>query len=68
MISEKKITKSYSVFHTEQKMEFEKFNCFFVDFWKYCFGRIKVILTVVGGEYKLDITQQICFAYQLTGF
>ena len=62
------MTKSYSVFNTEQKVQFEKFNCFFVDFWKYSFGRIKVILAVVGGEYTLDITQQICFAYQLTGF
>ena len=49
------MTKSYSVFNTEQKVEFEKFNCFFVDFWKYSFGRIKVILTVVGGEYTLDL-------------
>ena len=40
MISEK------IVFHLEQKMEFEKFNCFFVDFLRYSFGRIKVISTV----------------------
>ena len=33
--------KSCSVFHTEQKMEFEKFNCFFIDFLRYSFVRIK---------------------------
>ena len=46
--------KSYSVFHIEQKTEFEKFNCFFVKFLRSSFGRIKVI--------------RFCFAYQLTGF
>ena len=60
--------KSYSVFHIEQKMEFEKFNCFFIDFLRYSFGRIKVISTVVEREYTPDITWQICFVYQLTGF
>ena len=40
----------------------------FVDFLRYNFGRIKVILTVVEREYTLDITRPICFAYQLTGF
>ena len=60
--------KSCSVFHIEQKMEFEKFNCFFIDFLRYSFGRIKVISTVVEREYTPDITWQICFAYQLTGF
>ena len=60
--------KSYSVFHIEQKMEFEKFNCFFVDFLRYSFGRIKVISIVVEREYTPDIKRQICFAYQLTGF
>ena len=60
--------KSYSVFHIEQKMEFEKFNCFFVDFLRYRFGRIKVISNVVEREYTPDITRQIFFAYQLTGF
>ena len=44
-------------------MEFERLNCFFVDFLKYSFGRIKVISTVVEGEYTPDITPQICFAY-----
>ena len=39
-----------------QKMKFEKFNCFFVDFLGSSFGRIKVILTVVEREYTLDIT------------
>ena len=60
--------KSCSVFHIEQKIEFEKFNCFFIDFLRYSFGRIKVISTVVEREYTPDITWQICFAYQLTGF
>ena len=60
--------KSCSVFHIEQKMEFEKFNCFFIDYLRNIFGRIKVISTVVERKYTLDITRQICFAYQLTDF
>ena len=60
--------KRCSVFHIEQKMEFEKFNCFFIDFLRYSFGKIKVISTVVEREYTPDITWQICFVYQLTGF
>ena len=60
--------KSYSVFHTEQKKEFEKFNCFFDDFLRYSFGRIKVISTVAEGEHTPDITRKICFTYQLTCF
>ena len=48
--------KSCSVFHTEQKMEFEKFNCFFVDFLRSSFGGIKVKPTVVEREYTPDIT------------
>ena len=66
MISEKKM-KRYSVFHTEQKMEFEQFNCFFVGYLRSSFGRIKVMSTVVEREYTPDITRHICFAYQLTG-
>ena len=46
MISEKK---------NDEKLEFEKFNCFFIDFLRYGFGRIKVISTVVEREYTLDI-------------
>ena len=68
MISEKKIMKSYTDFLIEQKPEFEKFNCFFVDFLRYSFERIKVISTVVEREYIPEITRQICIAYQLTGF
>ena len=49
-------------------MVFEKFNCFFIDSLRYSYGRIKVISTVVEREYNPDITWQICFAYQLTGF
>ena len=60
--------KSFSVFHIEQKMEFEKFNCFFIDFLRYSFGRIKVISSVVERKYAWDIIWQICFAYQLTDF
>ena len=60
--------KSCSVFYIEQKIEFEEFNCFFIDFLRYSFGRIKVISTVVEREYTPDITWQICFVYQLTGF
>ena len=60
--------KSCSVFHIEQKMEFEKFNCFFIDFLRYSFRRIKVISNVVEREYTPDINWQICFAYQLTDF
>ena len=68
MISKKKIlTKSCSVFHTEQKMELEKFNCFFVGFLRPSFGRIKVMSTVVEREYTPDIIRHICFAYQMTG-
>ena len=69
IISEKKkLMKSCSVSHIEQKMEFERFNCFFIDFLRYSFVRIKVISTVVERDYTRDITWQICFAYQLTGF
>ena len=32
-------------------MEYEKFNCFFMDFLRYSFGRKKVISTVVEREY-----------------
>ena len=59
--------KSCSVFHTEQKMEFEKFNCFFVGFSRSSLGGIKVMSTVVERGYTPDITRHICFAYQLTG-
>ena len=59
--------KSYTVFHIEQKTEFEKFNCFFVNFLRCNFGRIKVILTVVKRENTPDIARQICLSYQLTG-
>ena len=69
MISKNKMMKSYSVFQIERKTEFEKFNCFFVNFSRCGFGRMKVISTVVEREYTPGITQQICFvAYQLTGF
>ena len=35
MIIEKKMMESCSVFYIEQKIEFEKFNCFFVNFLKF---------------------------------
>ena len=60
--------KSYSVFHREQEMEFEKFNCFFVDFIRYIFGWIKVISTVVEREYTPGITRQMEFEKFLYGF
>ena len=37
-------------------METEKFNSFFIDFLRYSFERIKVILTVVEREYTSVIT------------
>ena len=36
-------------------MAFEKFNYFFIDFLRYSFGRIKVILIVVEREHTPDI-------------
>ena len=66
MISEKKNEKFLSFPH-RAKMEFEKFNCFFVGFLRSRFGRIKVMSTVVERKYTPDITRHICFAYQLTG-
>ena len=47
--------KGCSVFHTEQKMELEKFNCFFVDFLRSNFVGIKVKPTVVEREYTPGI-------------
>ena len=60
--------KSCSVFYIEHKMEFEKFNCFFIDFLRHGFGRIKIISTAVERDYTPDKNCQICFAYQLTDF
>ena len=54
--------KSYS----DQKKEFEKFNCFSIDFYKIVLG--ECISTVTEREYIPNITRQICFAYQFTGF
>ena len=48
-------------------MEFEKVNCFFIEFLRSSFGRIKFMPTVVEREHTPDITRHICFAYQLTG-
>ena len=44
------------VFDMDQKMEFEKFNSFFIDFFRNSFGRMKVISTVIEREYTPDIT------------
>ena len=60
--------KSCSVSYIEQKIEFDKFNCFFIDFLRYSFGRIKIISTVSERKYTPVITWQISFAYQLTDF
>ena len=49
-------------------MKFEKFNCCFIDFLRYSFGRIKVISAVFERKYTPDINRHICFAYQLTDF
>ena len=59
MISEKNDENLLSFSH---RAELEKFNCFFVDFLSYSFGRIKVISTVVEREYPPNIRRQICFA------
>ena len=56
MISEKKMMKNCSVFHAEQKMEFEKFNYFFVDFLRSSLRRIKVMSTEIERQYTPDIT------------
>ena len=50
--------KSRSAFHIEQKMAFEKFSCFFVNFLRNSFGRIKVISTMVERDYAPDMTWQ----------
>ena len=60
--------KRCSVSYIEQKIEFDKFNCFFIDFLRYSFGRIKIISTVPERKYTPVITWQISFAYQLTDF
>ena len=44
-------------------MESEKFNCFFVDFLRNNFGRIKFISAVIEKEYTPDLTRQICAKY-----
>ena len=46
----------YSIFLIDQKMEFEKFNCIFVDFLRYSFERITFTPTVVEKEYTPYIT------------
>ena len=50
---------SYSIFYIEQK----RFNYFFVDFLKNCFGRVEIMLTMVEREYIFSITRQICSKY-----
>ena len=59
MISEKNDKNLLSFSH---RAEFEKFNCFFADFLRYSFGKIKFISTVVEREYTPNIRRQICFA------
>ena len=49
-------------------MEFERFNCFFVDFLRYSFGRMKVISTVVEKKYTPDITREMEFEKFQYGF
>ena len=52
MISKKRWKNT--VFHIEQKTDFETFNCFFVNFLKYSFERIKFISTMVERKYAPD--------------
>ena len=56
--------KSYSIFHIEHKMEFEKFNCFLANFLRYSFGRIKVISTVIERELYIrhNATDLLCIS------
>ena len=37
-------------------MEYEKFNCFLIDFLRYSFGRIKAISIMVKKKYTPDVT------------
>ena len=60
MISEKNDERLLSFSHRAK--DGVKFNCYYVDFLRYSFGRIKVVLTVVEREYTPNITRQICFA------
>ena len=41
IIREKKVMKHCSVFHIKQRMKFEKFTCFFIDFLRYSFWENK---------------------------
>ena len=49
-------------------MKFGKFNCFYVNFLRYSFGRIKIISTVVELEYTTDIMRQMELEKFLYGF
>ena len=61
MISKKRWKNT--IFHIEQKTDFEMFNCFFVNFLKYSFGRITFISTVVEREYKPETpTDLLCIS------
>ena len=55
MTCEKK-DENFLSFSYREKMRFEKFNCFSVDFLSYSFRRIKAISTVVERQYTPDIT------------
>ena len=63
-----KIAEKLLSFPHRAKIEFEKFNCLFVDFFRSSLGRIEVMSIAVEREYTPNITRHICFAYQLTGF
>ena len=47
MINKKENPEKLLSFSHREKMEFEKFNWFFVDFLRQSFGRIKVISALV---------------------
>ena len=51
-----------------KKKELEKFNCFSANFLRSTFWGIKIMSRVLERKHTSGITQNICFAYQLTGF
>ena len=69
MINERKYDEMLFGFSHKTKDGVWKFYYFFVNFLRcLSFGRIKVILIMIEREYTPNITRQIFFAYQLTGF
>ena len=50
--------KCCSFFQLKPKMEFQKFNCFFINSFRYSFRRIKVISTVVEKERERECERE----------